>query len=67
MLECRYDDEGVLVPSDSENYKMIVHLDIPVSLEDASHYGHPIYTYCNFVAGIRKKDETVSETEQKED
>ena len=47
-LKFSYSEDLQVVPADPENYKKLVHLEIPIGLADPKHYAHAIYKVCNF-------------------
>ena len=45
VMEGKYNSDGEFVPKYEKSYKAFVHIDIPVSLEDPSHWGHLVYKF----------------------
>jgi GTP-binding protein EngB required for normal cell division len=60
-LKKSYSDDGNLTPTHPEKYNKVVHLEIIESLDDPTHYGHPVHKFCNFVASRGDKKCKASE------
>jgi GTP-binding protein EngB required for normal cell division len=49
-IKVKYDADGNPTPVDAEKYKKVIHLEVPQSLEDPSHFGHPLYKMSSFIS-----------------
>ena len=45
VMDGSYSADGEFVPKYEKSYKKFVHIDIPASLEDPSHWGHLVYKF----------------------
>ena len=54
-LNFSYGDDCEIQPADPDNYEKVVHLDIPETLSDANHFGHPVYKFLEFAASLKNK------------
>lgn len=47
-----YDDNGVFTPANKGEYERVVHIKVPASPSDPSHWGHLAWLFCEYVESL---------------